>query len=86
LAPFALVVLVGLGMLFSTVLFWISLLGLVALLGSYFISLSAGLNFSQLYRVAMAMPALLGSSLKALGWMKRAKTEFIHTKHSSVKP
>jgi cellulose synthase/poly-beta-1,6-N-acetylglucosamine synthase-like glycosyltransferase len=86
LAPFALVVLVGLGMLFSTVLFWISLLGLVALLGSYFISLSAGLNFSQLYRVAMAMPALLGSSLKALGWMKRAKTEFIHTKHTSVKP
>lgn len=86
LAPFVLSALVLGGFVFDTILFWLSLIGFMALIGSYFISLAAGLTISQLRRVVMALPALLGSSLKALGWMKRAKTEFIHTKHTPLKP
>lgn len=87
LAPFALFALIFLGLwVGSQSLFFLSTIGEVALLGSYFLSLSARLNPRRILRIAVAMPALLGSAVMALGWMKRAKTEFIHTKHTAIQP
>lgn len=87
LAPFALFALIVFGFsVGSQSLFFLSIIGEAALLGSYFLSLSARLSPSRMLRIATAMPALLGSAVRALGWMKRAKTEFIHTKHTAIQP
>lgn len=87
LAPFALFALIILGLIAgSPSLFLLALIGEVALLGSYFLALSARLSPRRILRIATAMPALLGSAVMALGWMKRAKTEFIHTKHTAILP
>lgn len=87
LAPFilALLILLG-GVIKSSALLWIGCLGFFALISSYALSLSSQLSFQKIIIVVRALPNLFLSTLKALGWVKKAKKQFIHTNHQVVQP
>lgn len=84
LAPFALLLLTIASYWLSPALFIISIAGLGTNIGSYLLTIPSGPLFRQSWRIALAMPALFWSTLKALTWMKRSRTEFLHTSHQLI--
>lgn len=83
MAPFALMLLIIASMLMANyTLTIIALIGLIANLGAYFITLPFDLIWSNGFQLIKAMPKLLMSTISALKWMKKSKTEFIHTTHN----
>lgn len=86
MAPFALILLVLISLLIGNyALTFIALSGLVANLGAYFITLPFDLIWSNGLQLIKAMPKLFMSTMGAFKWMKRSKTEFIHTSHHITK-
>lgn len=81
LAPFALVLLTLAGIWLGPVALIASMIGLIANLSSYLLTIPRGPLFKHSWTIALAMPKLFWSTLKALTWMKRSKTEFLHTTH-----
>ena len=84
LAPFALIILSLVGYWLGPDVFVASVLGLIANMGSYLITIPRGPLFKNSWKIVLAIPKLFWSTLKALTWMKRSKTEFLHTKHQLV--
>lgn len=81
LAPLALMLLAILGFWLSTPVLLIALGGFMANLTSYLITIPSGPLFKHSWGIMKALPALFWSTCKALTWMKRSRTEFLHTQH-----
>ncbi|TDQ17057.1 cellulose synthase/poly-beta-1,6-N-acetylglucosamine synthase-like glycosyltransferase [Algoriphagus boseongensis] len=85
LAPFLLVLVVFLGILLdNSALLMMGGVGFLSLMTSYVLSLSSQLGAARILIIAKALPGLFLSSIRALGWMSKAKKQFIHTKHQVV--
>ncbi|MFT6053245.1 MAG: cellulose synthase/poly-beta-1,6-N-acetylglucosamine synthase-like glycosyltransferase [Roseivirga sp.] len=86
MAPFALMLLVIISLLIGNyTLTIIALSGLIANLSAYFITLPFDLIWSNGLQLIKAIPKLLISTIGAFKWMKKSKTEFIHTRHHITK-
>ncbi|MCE7995417.1 MAG: glycosyltransferase family 2 protein [Roseivirga sp.] len=86
LAPFALLIMSIIGYWLHGTLFTIALTGFLANIASYLITLPKGPLLRYSWTIFKAMPALFRSTIGALFWMKRSKTEFLHTRHSLAQP
>lgn len=84
LAPFALAMMAITGYWVSSIILISALVGLTANIGSYLITIPKGPLFKHSWMIFKALPMLLKSTIGALTWMKRSKTEFLHTNHSLV--
>lgn len=84
LAPFALLILTIGGFFISNLIVVIAIIGLITNLTSYLITLPKGPLFKHSWMICKAMPKLLTSTFSALQWMKKSKTEFLHTEHELV--
>jgi len=81
LAPFALLLLTAISLLLPGWTLLIAAAGLFANIASYLLTIPTGPLFRESWKVMFAIPALFWSTLKALTWMKRSRTEFLHTSH-----
>ncbi|GAB5525499.1 MAG: glycosyltransferase family 2 protein [Roseivirga sp.] len=84
LAPFAMLLCVLPAYQISSILLTMALTGFLSNMGSYLITIPKGPLFKHSWAIFKALPALVKSTLKALAWMKRSRTEFLHTSHSLV--
>lgn len=84
LAPFALMLCAIMTFWLSKALFFIALTGFVANIGSYVITIPSGPLFKHSWVIFKALPSLFSSTVGALTWMKRSKTEFLHTSHNLI--
>ena len=82
LGPFGLFVLSALGFVFNfPTLGVLSLIGLIATLGSYVLVLPVPQLAKHSLSILSSMPQLVCSTFKALSLMKKSRETFIHTKH-----
>lgn len=87
IAPFVLMLLVIISLLMgNTSLTVFALAGLLANLGAYLITLPLSIVWSNGLPLIKAMPQLIGSTIGAFKWMKKSKTEFLHTDHNITSP
>lgn len=84
LTPFALLGLTFAGYWLAPVLFIAALTGFLVNVASYLITIPKVPLFRYSWTIFKALPALFRSTIGALHWMKRSKTEFLHTQHSLV--
>lgn len=84
LAPFVMLVCVLPAYQVSDILFIMALAGFLSNMGSYLITIPKAPLFKHSWAIFKALPSLVKSTVKALTWMKRSRTEFLHTSHSLV--
>ncbi len=85
IAPLAWIALIAVGLITgSTLVFGFSVIGLVGLMSSYLISVPFHWWAGHLPSILLALPRLFLSGFKSLFWMKRAKTQFLHTRHQAA--
>ncbi len=84
LAPFVMLICIIPAYWSSNILVTMALAGFISNIGSYLITIPKGPLFKHSWTIFKALPALVRSTIKALTWMKRSRTEFLHTSHSLV--
>ncbi len=84
LAPLALMACTITAFWLTEALFFVALAGLTANIASYLITIPSGPLFKHSWVIFKALPSLFSSTLGALKWMKRSRTEFLHTSHNLV--
>ncbi len=85
LVPFALFMLLIVGVLFQISWIWApAVLGLVSNLASYLLVLPLELISQNFKQIISVMPKLFSSTIKALRLMKRSRMEFLHTPHQQL--
>ena len=85
LAPFVMLMLVVLSLLTgNVVLIALATMGTVANFGAYVICLPFKVLLQNGLKLIVALPKLVLSTLNAFTWMKKSRTEFIHTPHNAV--
>lgn len=84
LAPFALLMMCVAGYWVSSIIIISAFFGLAANISSYLITIPKGPLFKHSWMIFKALPMLFKSTIGALTWMKRSKTEFLHTHHSLI--
>ncbi len=85
IAPLAWIALIALALITgSNLVFSFSVIGFVGLMSSYLISIPFHWWAGHLPSILRALPRLFLSGFKSLFWMKRAKTQFLHTRHQAA--
>ena len=85
LAPFVMLMLVVLSLLTgNVVLITLATMGTVANFGAYVVCLPFKVLLKNGLKLVVALPKLVLSTLNAFTWMKKSRTEFIHTPHNAV--
>lgn len=84
-APFAMIFMIGLGLLLnSSMLLIIAIIAFISLAFSYLLVLPAKQLASQSLKIALSIPQIGWAAFKALLLMSKSKREFIHTQHQLI--